>query len=364
MTDETGSPAGSEAIFATELPADAPETFSSTREAAEYFTTLKAKKASEPAESAEPATADEPELPDEGNADAEKPPGEDTEDAKPEGEDLPPLEPPRSWTKAEKERFQSLPRETQEYLSTREQEREREFRRSQNEIADQRKAVQAEREAADKARQQYESQLPVLKQALLRSQSESFSDIKTWDDVKALQNNDPFRYQAWDVHQKELAIVDAQAREAEARQSQEKQTKRSQYEAEQNALLKEMLPDMADPKKASELRESAITLLDEGYGLKVATLSRWMQDDTGHEILANAGIQKLIADGLKLRDIQNAKTAVATKPLPPVQRPGTSRPSGQGASSERIQALNRKPELTVKEATELYMLQQGARRAS
>jgi hypothetical protein len=56
------------------------------------------------------------------------------------GRNLPPIDPPRSWTKAEKERFQSLPRETQEYLHTREQEREREFRRGQNEAAEQRKA--------------------------------------------------------------------------------------------------------------------------------------------------------------------------------------------------------------------------------
>jgi hypothetical protein len=33
------------------------------------------------------------------------------------------LQPPRSWTQAEKERFQSLPRETQEYLHTREQQK-------------------------------------------------------------------------------------------------------------------------------------------------------------------------------------------------------------------------------------------------
>src|SRR5882672_4996536 len=49
------------------------------------------------------------------------------------GSEPPIIEPPRSWTKEEKERFFSLPRETQEYLANREQERDREIRRSQNE---------------------------------------------------------------------------------------------------------------------------------------------------------------------------------------------------------------------------------------
>jgi len=34
--------------------------------------------------------------------------------------EVPPIEPPRSWTKEAKERWQSLPRETQEYLAARE----------------------------------------------------------------------------------------------------------------------------------------------------------------------------------------------------------------------------------------------------
>src|SRR5438445_9695664 len=103
MTDETGSPAGSEAIFTTELPADRPESFNSPREAAEYFTNLKAKKA-EPAESAEPATAEQ-ESPARDDSDPETDPAEGAEEAEPA--EQPPIEPPRSWTLAEKERFQS-----------------------------------------------------------------------------------------------------------------------------------------------------------------------------------------------------------------------------------------------------------------
>jgi hypothetical protein len=51
-----------------------------------------------------------------------------------------------------------LPRETQQYLSVREQERDREVRRSQNEAAQARKALAAERDAAIQAEQQRRQQ--------------------------------------------------------------------------------------------------------------------------------------------------------------------------------------------------------------
>jgi hypothetical protein len=60
----------------------------------------------------------------------------------PQAEDAaPPIEPPRSWTKEAKEQWQALPRNTQEYLAQREQERDREVRRSQNEAAEKLKGL-------------------------------------------------------------------------------------------------------------------------------------------------------------------------------------------------------------------------------
>ena len=70
-------------------------------------------------------------------------------------------------------------------------------------------------------------------------------------------------------------------------------------------------------------------------------ITRWMQDDTGHEILSSAGIQKLMADGLKYRDILKAPKAVAAKPVPPVQRPGTATPRG-AAQAQTTQALTQR----------------------
>lgn len=332
MTEETGAPAGGEAIATA--PAAIPAELS-IDEAVRFYT--QPKKPESTAESAEPATAD-PE-PAQADSDPETDPAEPTEEAEPE-EKLPPIEPPRSWTQAEKERFQSLPRETQEYLHTREQERDRDFRTRQNELAEQRKAVQAERDAAAQAKQQYEAQLPALMKELESVNQAQFSDIKSMEDVVKLQAEDPFRFQAWQVHQMRLQAAKAETDKAESQKAQERQNKRASYEQEQNKLLIELVPEMADPKKAGELRERAVSMLNDDLGLKTDQLSRWMQDDTGHEILSNAGIQRLIADGLKYRDILKAPKAVAAKPVPPVQKPGAAAPKGSQAS-ERVQALQK-----------------------
>ena len=141
MTTETGSPAGGEAIFSTSLPADAPETFSSPTEAAAYFMSVKEKK--QPAESAEEATA-ENELSEEDNGDPETAPAEAPDEAEPA--EQPPIEPPRAWSKEEKEAFLKLPRDAQEISARIASVRETEFRRAQNELAEQRKAIEAARQ--------------------------------------------------------------------------------------------------------------------------------------------------------------------------------------------------------------------------
>ena len=263
-------------------------------------------------------------------------PSETTEATEPA--ELPPIDPPRSWTQAEKERFQSLPRETQEYLHTREQEREREFRRGQNETAEQRKAIEAEQTKARELQRTYEAKLAQVMQTI--QETGPFSDIRSMADLEKLQVEDPFRFQAYQLHQWKLQATQAELQEAETRKTQERQSKRSAYEAEQNKLLTELVPEMADPTKANDLRTRAVAMLVDDLGLKNDQLSRWMADDTGHEILSNAGIQKLIADGLKYRDIKSAPKAVP-QALPPVQRPGVSKPVAN-SNAGKIQALESK----------------------
>lgn len=357
MTDETGAPAGGEAIAVITPAADTGADLSISQ-AARALAQARHKPKEQPAPVEQPRAApvEQPEL---AQANAESPQGTTSEDQANEPA-KPAIDPPKSWTKDLHEHWASLDPVLQERIVARDREDQAAIKRAFNEAADQRKAIAAEREAAEKARKEYEAKLPTLMQTL--QEAGPFGDIRSMADVEKLQQEDPFRFQAFQLHQWKLQAAQAEQTEVKSRQEQERQSKRAAYEAEQNAALIELVPEMADPKKANELRSRAVAMLVDDLGLKNDLLGRWMADDTGHEILSNAGIQKLIADGLKYRDIQSAPKAVAKPDLPPVQRPGTARPAGN-AVSEQIQALTRKLDQTgdLKVAQQLRALQSRRR---
>jgi len=269
----------------------------------------------------------------------EQPSSEAPEVAEPAAQPL--IEPPRSWTQAEKERFQSLPRETQEYLHTREQERDREIRRSQNEAAETRKAAEAERKQAEEIRKQYEAKLPQVMQMI--QEVGPFADIRSMADVEKLQKEDPFRFQEYQLFQWKLQATEAERKQAEERQQSERANARAAYAREQDAKLVDLIPEMKDPAKASTIRTNAVKMLVDDYGFSEGDLGAIMQTEDGFRLLSDARWQKLIADGLKYHESLKAKATIAAKPLPPVQRPGVSAPA-QNSNAGRIQALSKQLE--------------------
>jgi hypothetical protein len=297
------------------------------------------KRNSSPAESAETATAGDKELAVEADAGPEEVPSE-TQQVDPE-DNLPSIEPPRSWTKEEKEAFKAYPRDAQALISAQVARHEASFLRSQNETAEKLKALTAKEQQAEQAKQEYLNKVPTLEDIQRYVAQGPFADIKTQDDADALAQNDPFRYLQWDSYQKRLAVVANQATQAQQLKAQERQGKRASYEAEQNKLLVELVPEMADPTKASELRTRAVAMLNDDVGLKNDQLSKWMADDIGHEILSSAGIQKLIADRLEFMKIKAAPPKAIPRPVPNVQRPGIGRAPG-ASNADAIQATRNK----------------------
>lgn len=285
-----------------------------------------------------PATPAEPELAPEASAAPaeEQPSGETTETTEP-AEELPPIEPPRSWTQAEKERFQSLPRETQEYLHTREQERERELRRGQNEVAEQRKVIQAEREAAEKARKEYEEKLPSLMEAI--HNASPFADVKSMADVERMQAEDPFRFQQFQLYQWKMQAAQQEMQQAEQRRTQEAQSKWASFTQEQDSKFFESLSSEDKPKLNDLMAAAPEFLVERGFSnQELAGL--W----GGNELFRDHRIQSLILDAMKYRDLKKSPPKPATKPAPKVQQPGTAKP--QGSVSETIQNLSAKLEKT------------------
>lgn len=340
MSDVTGAPVAEAAPAPIAVITPAADTGAdlSISQAARALAAARHKPKEQPAPVEPPAPVEQPELA-QANVDPAQPaPGAEANAAEPA--EVPPIEPPRSWTQAEKERFQSLPRETQEYLHNREQEREREFRRGQNEIAEQRKAIEAERQKADEARQQYEAKLPALMQAL--HDASPFADIRSMADVEKMQAEDPFRFQQFQVYQWKMQGAQAELQQAEQRKTTEAQTKWNDHVQAENAKAAELIPELADKEKGPKLIDRVSRELLPDLGFKESELAELA---SGKERLSiyDHRIQRLLADSLKLRDIQNAPKAVVKPNLPPVQQPGTARPAGH-AASEQIQALTRKLE--------------------
>jgi type II secretory pathway pseudopilin PulG len=368
MTDTTAAPAGSEgetAPLATPVtPADPSTTYHSPSSAGRALAEMRWRRAKE-AEAAPEEAAAEPEAPvsPEGES-ADQPPADPGETDQPQAEpepEAPPIDPPRSWTKEAKERWQSLPRETQEYLAQREQEREREFRRSQNEAAEARKAIEAERSQVEQARSQYETALPALLQTLQVQQQGEFADIKTMADVEKMAREDWPRYVVWDAQQKKIAAVQQEVKASQDRQVQETQQHWSKFAQEQDSLLLERAPELADKTQAAKIADAALTYLKDLGFTDNELAANWNGQDKIS--LRDHRLQLLIRDGVRYREAQSKVSVKAAKPVPQVQRPGPA-PARGAAEAEKVQALTEKLSQSgsLKDAQALLVAKRAARR--
>jgi hypothetical protein len=269
-------------------------------------------------------------------------PGERTEGADRQQEPAP-IEPPRSWTKEDKELFTGLPRATQERLAERERSREGDFLRRQNEAAEKLKGLAAKEQAVEQARQTYEAALPQLLQTLQQQQAGEFADIKSMADVERLAREDWPRYLLWDLQQKKVAEVTQHMLAAQHRQAQEKLTQFVDFAKRQDDLFKEKVPDMADEAKSAELQRRALGVLGELGFDEAELIPLW----NGHKELSlrDHRLQLLIRDATLWREAQAKAKAAATKPVPPVQRPGAATPR-QGTDEARVQHLTQRLEQT------------------
>jgi hypothetical protein len=368
MTDQTGA-TGGEAVAELALPADAPEEFANANEAARYFTELTEKRNKQPAESADTATA-ENELSGEDNAAPERAPGENEGDG-PE-ENLPPIPRPRSWSKDDDDEWAALPRTRQEKIAANEQAREADINQKISKATETAKAAEAKAAQADQVKAQYESRLAEQMQSLVEYNNSQFSAIKSQADVDFLTNEavrlanagnfvEAQQYQvfltAWRSHQDKMASKRYELDQAEGEKTRKHQTEWAKFVQEESSAFSNATPEYT-AKKADYDTKAADILREIGF-----TDDELNKLASGEEKipLFDRRIQRLLFDRIKLSEIRAAPKAIAKIPVPPVVRPGTSRPAGSYAS-EREQALTRKDELSVAEATELYTMQQNRQR--
>jgi hypothetical protein len=250
----------------------------------------------------------------------------------------PAIEPPKSWSKADQELFANLPREAQQRIVARERSRDAELARHQQQAAEQRNMLDADRAGLAEARARYESALPHLLDAMLGQQASAFADIKTLADLERLAREDQPRYLQWDLHTKRVAAIVGELAQAQARQDAERLQQFEAFAKRHDDLFREKVPEMTDPAEVAKLQTEAVALLRE-HGFDDAELSAsWRgQKDIS---LRDHRLQLVIRDAIRWRDAQAKAKAASAKPLPPVQRPGVSQPKG-AAHEAVIQNLNK-----------------------
>ncbi len=323
LENEGTSGAGEQTDIAVHIPGG--EGPLSVRDAQRSLTDWRRKQnaaeTTEPDASADTAT---PEQESAAEADA-APPQEatgETQDADPVVEEQPPIPRPRSWSKERDAVWAKLDRETQEYLVEHDSEVSKGVRNAQNEAAEQRKGLEAERAKVEQARQQYESALPILMQNLQSAMAGEFSDIQTMADVQRMANDDFPRYVRWDAQQKQLAAVQQEITSAQQRQVQEKQQKLSDFMKKESELFADRVPEIADETKRTQLQTAAVSVLKD-LGFKDDELGALWRGEREISIHDHR-LQLLIRDGIRWRDAEkkgkacpvdaNASPIVASEP--------------------------------------------------
>ena len=313
----------------------------------------------QPGEAREAATPEPESAPQGADTAQETGPGETQVDDG-AAEQQPPIDPPRSWTKEDKELFRGLPRETQERLADRERSRERDFLHRQTEAAEKLKGLTAQQQAAETARQQYEQTLPLLLEQLQGGVQGEFADIRTVDDVERMAREDWPRFNAWQARQMKIAAVQEQIKAAKDRESQETQTKWQSFVAEQDALFAEKAPDLADKAKAAKAAEAAGKMLNDlGFTDKELGQLYFQGDKISFR---DHRMQLLIRDALRYREAREGVKTATVRPVPNVQRPGTVQPRG-AADDERVKTLDARLTQTgsAKDAAALLAARRQAR---
>ena len=344
MDQQANAATGAEAQAAIDvvtIPASAgttTDTFNSVSQAARALAQARHAKSNEqqPAEETGDMQAgadDQPQQPSEaapGSTEA----GSGTEAA--EAAEPPPIEPPRSWSKEDKELFAGLPRETQMRVAERERARESDFLRRQNEMVEQLKGLAAREQAAEQARRSYVDALPNVLQLMQKQHGDEFADIRSQADVERMAKEDMPRYVKWSESQRQIGVALEQVKAAQESALREAQQRWFEFATRQDALFVERVPEAADPAKNAKMQEAAVAVLKEIGFSDEEIGDLW----TGRARLPlrDHRMALLVHDATRYRQAQQKAKEAAAKPVPPVQRPGVAQPRG-AAQDAKIRAL-------------------------
>lgn len=286
----------------------------------------------------------------------QQPPGETAND---DGADEPPIDPPRTWPKAEKEVFKTLPRETQRKLVEIDKARDAEIQKGLRENADRERALETQRAAMEEARKHYETRVPAIVQQLQGELAQKFGDIKSMDDVVNLARTNPARHGEFQALVQRTQARMAEQQQMDARKQQEAEQWLQTFVAGEDAKFLEAAPEFGDPKKAQQLQNEAVELLEEKGFSKEEIEALW----AGRKPLMarDHRFQLLVRDAAKYRAAQKALPSAKAPSSQPAVKPGIPPSKGERRAST-VTALEQKLARTGKPQDAVELLR--AKRAS
>lgn len=240
-----------------------------------------------------------------------------TEEAEePDPVEIQPIEPPASMTAAEKEAFQALPHEQQEVFANRERARTADIRRSQNEIADQKKLLQEEKAALEQEREQYLSAIP-----------------QPTPPDEALLEDDPMEYlRQQRKYDNDLNAHKAAQGELVKAQSQRQEQAKLQYDTwlqgEQEKLA-EMLPEYVDEAKGPTIKKQVAE-----YAMK----NGYTADQLS---MAGASDVNLIYKAMQYDMGKKSAAKAKVAPVPKMQKPGSSKSKSEISAKMRQEQVRK-----------------------
>ena len=157
--------------------------------------------------------------------------------------------------------------------------RQRDYTRKTQELAEQRKALEAKESDIERERAQYAQMLPALQQRLEQKEQEpDWDTLYDTDPTMAAKAERQWRKQQ-EEKQSQLQAVQAEQQRVQALQQEKMQQMQEQYVTQQREMLPDIIPEWRDSKVAAqEATQIRDFLLGEGFteeditGLKHATL--------------------------------------------------------------------------------------------
>src|SRR5262249_32847423 len=204
-----------------------------------------------------------------------------------------------------------------------------------------RAALEAEVAHVEQARQQYAQGARAAATMAAASLLASFPELanvptdQLQTAVATIGQVNPQRAQQIMAHLERVQNLHNASQQAEAARQQIQQQRFQQYIEAENAKFEASIAN-EDPATMQRLKEATVDIAEKEYGVSRQELAAlWRSQPLMH----TAAFQRMMVDATRYHLAMRDAAAKVSKPVPPVQRPGTAQPRASGDEAAVRSAL-------------------------